>query len=72
MLWFPTISKSVVRDTDNLSTGKWLVRIGVPDTAGIWEEIENAAVEGKSNAVKKSTREVAREICTAGISGISA
>jgi hypothetical protein len=66
MLWFPTLSKSgfrsVIADTDHASTGKWLVPIPVPDTGLIWEEIEDAAVEGRLLAVKKSTHELVRLI----------
>jgi hypothetical protein len=59
MLWYPTISKSgfrsIIRDTDEASTGKWLVGVSVPDISRLWEEIEDAAVEGRLLAVKKST-----------------
>ncbi len=59
MLWFPSISKSgfrsVIGDTAEASSGKWLVPITVPDIGQMWEEIEDAAVEGRLLAVKKST-----------------
>ncbi|MBY5407409.1 DUF1917 domain-containing protein [Rhizobium leguminosarum] len=66
MLWFPTLSKSgfrsIICDNDELSTGKWLVPLAVPDIGGIWEEIEDAAVEGRILAAKKSTHELVRII----------
>lgn len=66
MLWFPTISKSgfrsTIRDTDEASTGKWLVPITVPDIGGLWEETEDAAVEGRLLAVKKSTPQLRKQI----------
>ncbi|OAE45434.1 putative phosphothreonine lyase domain-containg protein [Agrobacterium tumefaciens] len=58
-LWHPTLSKtdfrSGVRDSDEASTGKWIVTIKLPDIGKVWEEIEDAAVEGRLAAVKKST-----------------
>ncbi|HBF30618.1 hypothetical protein [Rhizobium sp.] len=66
MLWYPTLSstvfRSIVADSDQQSTGKWLVPIGVPDISLLWEEIEDAAVEGKFLAVKKSTIQLRKEI----------
>jgi hypothetical protein len=60
MLWFPTLSKnrfrSIIRDNDELSTGKWLVPIQVPDIGRVWEDLEDATVEGRLTAVKKSTQ----------------
>ena len=59
MLWHPTLSftgfRSRILDTDEASTGKWLVPIPIPDIGLIWEEIEDAACEGRLLAVKKST-----------------
>lgn len=59
MMWFPTISKSgfksVIGDSDKASTGKWLVPIMLPDIGKIWEDLEDAAVEGRLLAIKKST-----------------
>ncbi|MBA9031717.1 putative phosphothreonine lyase domain-containing protein [Rhizobium leguminosarum] len=66
MLWYPTLSKhgfrSIIGDTDQASTGKWLVSIQVPDIGQLWEEIEDAAVEGKLLAVKKSTQLLKKQI----------
>jgi|GEM_PF-4265205 len=66
MLWHPTLSftgfKSIVRETDEASTGKWLVPISIPDIACLWEEIEDAACEGKLLAVKKSTDVLGRKL----------
>lgn len=59
MLWHPTLSttgfRSRILETDELSTGKWMVPIPIPDIGKLWEEIEDAACEGKLLAVKKST-----------------
>lgn len=59
MLWHPTLSttgfKSRILDTDELSTGKWIMPIPIPDIGLLWEEIEDAACEGRLLAVKKST-----------------
>jgi len=56
MLWFPTISKSgfrsIIGDTDETSRGKWLVPIQLLDIGKIWEDLEDAAVEGKLLAIK--------------------
>lgn len=60
MLWFPTLSEpmnsfhSIIADTDEASSGEWLVAIPVPDTQRLWEELEDAAVEGRLPAVKKA------------------
>ncbi len=66
MLWYPTLSKSgfrsIIADTDEASSGKWLMPVGVPDIAGIWEEIEDAAVGGRLLAAKKSTQMLRRKI----------
>ncbi|TCA62722.1 DUF1917 domain-containing protein [Rhizobium pisi] len=66
MLWYPTLSKSgfrsIISDTDEASTGKWLVPITVPDIGLVWEEIEDAAVEGRLTAVKKSTPQLRKQI----------
>ncbi len=66
MLWSPTISKtgfrSIIRETDETSTGKWLVPIMLPDIGMIWDDIQNAALEGKLSAVKKSTPRLQKKI----------
>lgn len=54
MMWFPVISRtgfrSRIRESDQASSGKWIV--GQPGP--LWEEIEDAAVEGRLLAIKKS------------------
>ncbi|MBX5164836.1 hypothetical protein [Rhizobium sp. NZLR4b] len=66
MLWYPTLSKfgfrSGVSDSDETSTGKWLVPIGVPDIGRVWEDLEDAAVAGKLLAIKKSTDVLRRKL----------
>lgn len=66
MLWHPTLSttgfKSRILDTDEASTGKWLVAIPNPDIGNLWEEIEDAACEGRLLAVKKSTDVLGRKL----------
>lgn len=66
MLWYSSISKSgfrsIIGDDDIKSTGKWLVPIGVPDIGQLWQEIEDAACEGRLLAVKKSAPELRRKI----------
>lgn len=66
MLWFPTLSKngfrSAIADSDELSTGKWLVPIQLPDIGLLWEDIEDEAVKGRLLAVKKSTLILRRKI----------
>ncbi|MGO8034932.1 putative phosphothreonine lyase domain-containing protein [Rhizobium leguminosarum] len=66
MLWFPTLSKnsfrSVIAESDERSSGKWLVPIEVPDIAEVWAKIEDAVVEGKLLAAKKSTHHLVRII----------
>lgn len=66
MLWHQTINftgfHSLVLDTDETSTGKWLVPIPIPDIGLVWEEIEDAACEGRVAAVKKSTDHLARKL----------
>ncbi|NZD51870.1 hypothetical protein [Rhizobium leguminosarum] len=66
MLWFSTLSKtgfrSVIADNDEASSGKWLVPAPVPDIGLLWAEIEDAAVDGKLLAAKKSTHELVRII----------
>ncbi|WP_105429467.1 putative phosphothreonine lyase domain-containg protein [Neorhizobium sp. T6_25] len=66
MLWFPTLSRndfrSVIADSDQQSTGKWLVPIFVPDIGRVWEELEDAAVEGRLLAAKKSTPHLRKQI----------
>jgi hypothetical protein len=66
MLWYPTISRtgfrSEVLDSDHASTGKWVVPIPVPDIGLLWEDLEDAAVEGRLLGVKKSTHELVKKI----------
>lgn len=66
MLWHPTLSfasfRSIIRDTDEASTGKWLIPIPIPDIGLIWEEIEDAACEGRVIAVKKSTDALSKRL----------
>ncbi|MGX9991638.1 hypothetical protein ACS4RR_021145 [Rhizobium sp. Z1P35] len=66
MLWHPTLStfrfKSKILDTNEASSGKWLVPIQIPDVGLIWEDIEDAALAGRLLAVKKSTDVLARKI----------
>ena len=66
MLWHPTLNltgfKSRILNTDEASTGKWLVPIPIPDTGLLWEEIEDAACEGTLLAVKKSTDILGRKL----------
>ncbi|MGO4569045.1 putative phosphothreonine lyase domain-containing protein [Rhizobium sp. 2YAF20] len=66
MLWYPTLSKSsfrsIITDDDTTSTGKWLAQVQAPDIGLIWEALEDAAVEGRLLAVKKSTRELRRQL----------
>ena len=54
MRWFLTMSatgfSSVVSDSDHASSGKWIVE----RPGQLWEEIEDAAVEGRLLAVKKA------------------
>ncbi len=58
-LWHPTVSRngfrSVIRDTDEASTGKWMVQISLPDIGLLWSDIEAATIGGRLLAVKKST-----------------
>jgi hypothetical protein len=66
MLWYPTLSKhsfrSIITSDDITSTGKWLVPIQPPDIGRLWEDLEDAAVEGKLLAVKKSTQLLRKQI----------
>ncbi|WP_027489209.1 hypothetical protein [Allorhizobium undicola] len=54
MRWFPTMSAtgfaSIISDSDDASSGKWIV----PQPGPLWEEIEDAAVEGRLLAIKKA------------------
>ncbi|WP_125461982.1 putative phosphothreonine lyase domain-containg protein [Rhizobium sp. Kim5] len=66
MLWHPTLStsgfKSKILDSDEASSGKWLVPIPIPDVGLLWEEIEDAAMDGRLLAAKKSTHELIKII----------
>ncbi|MCZ7890405.1 DUF1917 domain-containing protein [Agrobacterium salinitolerans] len=53
---------SSIRDSDEASTGKWIVTIKLPDVGKVWEEIEDAAVDGRLTAVKKSTLQIRQKI----------
>ncbi|MBY5820042.1 hypothetical protein HFN60_31105 [Rhizobium leguminosarum] len=54
MRWFPTISEnaftSVINETDQTSTGKWII----PQPGSLWEEIDAAIIDGRLAAVKKA------------------
>ncbi|TAW50578.1 hypothetical protein [Rhizobium leguminosarum] len=54
MRWFPTMSStgfsSIIAGSDHTSSGKWIV----PQPGPLWEEIEDAAIEGRLLAIKKS------------------
>ncbi|KQY26222.1 hypothetical protein [Rhizobium sp. Root482] len=54
MRWFPTMSttsfSSIIADSDQASSGKWIIEHPGP----LWEEIEDAAIEGQLLAVKKA------------------
>ncbi|WP_276117947.1 putative phosphothreonine lyase domain-containing protein [Pararhizobium qamdonense] len=66
MQWFPVLSKfefrTFIRETDEASSGKWMVPIPVPDIGKFWEELEDAAVDGRVAAVKKSTIQLRQKI----------
>lgn len=54
MRWFPTTSEnafqSIITDSDETSTGKWII----PQPGPLWEEIDAAIIDGRLAAAKKA------------------
>ncbi|MBY3044862.1 hypothetical protein [Rhizobium leguminosarum] len=54
MRWFPTTSEnafqSLVTDSDQTSTGKWIIQ----QPGSLWEEIDAAIIDGRLTAAKKA------------------
>ncbi|MDX0503626.1 hypothetical protein GOC80_13420 [Sinorhizobium medicae] len=54
MRWFPTTSEngfqSIITDSDQTSTGKWIIQ----HPGHLWEEIDAAIIDGRLVAAKKA------------------